>query len=172
MAQVSVTIDGKKYRLACNEGEEGRLEQLAGMVDEKINELRQAFGEIGDQRLVVMAALTFADQFTEARDRSEVARERVRSDASRSEAVAATLDGLGANSRIWPRASPAARTPEAARIERHHPRFGSLENSVKAAAKSGCHRDSGGRFSTMSPAPHRMRLASISRVTSLSGQRI
>lgn len=96
MAQVSVTIDGKKYRLACNEGEEARLEALAGMVDEKINELRKAFGEIGDQRLVVMAALTFADQFAETRDASEVAKERARSDAARSEAVAATLDGLGA----------------------------------------------------------------------------
>jgi cell division protein ZapA len=96
MAQVSVTIDGKKYRLACNEGEEARLEELAGMVDEKIAELRQAFGEIGDQRLVVMAALTFADQFAEARDKSAVVRERAGSDAARSEAIATTLDGLGA----------------------------------------------------------------------------
>jgi cell division protein ZapA len=96
MAQVSVTIDGKKYRLACNEGEEARLEELAGMVDEKINELRLAFGEIGDQRLVVMAALTFADQYAEARDRSDAGSERARSEAVRSEAVAATLDGLGA----------------------------------------------------------------------------
>jgi cell division protein ZapA len=96
MAQVSVTIDGRKYRLACNEGEEARLEQLAGMVDDKINELRRAFGEIGDQRLVVMAALTFADQYAEARAAAETERQRADDDASRSEAVAATLDGLGA----------------------------------------------------------------------------
>ncbi|MGO9418673.1 cell division protein ZapA [Roseiarcus sp.] len=96
MAQVSVTIDGRKYRLACNEGEEARLEQLAGMVDDKINELRRAFGEIGDQRLVVMAALTFADQYAEARAAAEAERQRADDDASRSEAVAATLDGLGA----------------------------------------------------------------------------
>ena len=31
MSQVSVTIDGRKYRLACNEGEEPRLESLAGL---------------------------------------------------------------------------------------------------------------------------------------------
>ena len=36
MAQVSVTIDGRKYRLACNEGEEARLESLAGLIDDKI----------------------------------------------------------------------------------------------------------------------------------------
>ena len=48
MPQVSVTIDNRKYRLACNEGEEARLESLAGMMDGKIGELRAAFGEIGD----------------------------------------------------------------------------------------------------------------------------
>ena len=57
MAQVSVTIDGRKYRLACNEGEEARLELLAGVIDDKIGEMRKEFGEIGDQRLVIMAAL-------------------------------------------------------------------------------------------------------------------
>jgi cell division protein ZapA len=95
MAHISVTIDGRKYRLACNEGEEARLEQLAGMVDDKIGELRREFGEIGDQRLVVMVALTFADEFAEAREAVEAARERARADAARSEAIAVTLDGLG-----------------------------------------------------------------------------
>ena len=75
MAQVSVTIDGRKYRLACNEGEEARLEQLADMIDAKILELRQTFGEIGDQRLVVMAALTIADNLAEARDEAIAQRE-------------------------------------------------------------------------------------------------
>jgi cell division protein ZapA len=96
MAQVSVTIDGRKYRLACNEGEEARLEELAGMVDDKIIELRRAFGEIGDQRLIVMAALAFADQFADARHAAETGRERTRTEDARSEAIAATLDGLGA----------------------------------------------------------------------------
>ena len=96
MAQVSVTINGRKYRLACNEGEEARLEQLAGMVDEKIAGLRRAFGEIGDQRLVVMAALTFADELAEAREAAAAGREQVRANDAQSEALAATLDGLGA----------------------------------------------------------------------------
>ena len=96
MAQVSVTIDGRKFRLACNEGEEPRLSQLAAMVDEKIGELRGAFGEIGDQRLVVMAALTFADQLAEAREAAHADRERADGDAARSAALAAALDGLGA----------------------------------------------------------------------------
>ena len=95
MAQVSLTIDGRKYRVACNEGEEARLESLAGVIDDKIGEMRKAFGEIGDQRLVIMAALTIADNLAEARD--QVAAERERSDAAeeRAQAIASSLDKLG-----------------------------------------------------------------------------
>ena len=66
MAQVSVTIGGRVYRLACGEGEEARIEALAQLVDVKTAEIRAAFGEIGDQRIAVMAALTFADELGEA----------------------------------------------------------------------------------------------------------
>ncbi len=67
MAQVTVSIGGRSYRLACNEGEEAHLESLAREVDAKFETMRQAFGEIGDQRLIVMAALTIADECVEAR---------------------------------------------------------------------------------------------------------
>src|SRR5580693_1781812 len=67
MAQVTVTIGGRVYRLAGNEGEEPHLETLAREVDGKIDGIRSSFGEIGDQRLVVMAALTLADELSEAR---------------------------------------------------------------------------------------------------------
>ncbi len=96
MPQVSLTIDGHKYRVACNEGEEARLESLAGVIDDKIGEMRKAFGEIGDQRLVIMAALTIADNLAEARDAA--AAERKRSDAAeeRAQSLASSLDKLGA----------------------------------------------------------------------------
>ena len=61
MAHVNVTIAGRAFRMACGEGEEERLEALAQQVDSKIAEMRAAFGEIGDQRLTVMAAITFAE---------------------------------------------------------------------------------------------------------------
>jgi len=67
MPQVTVTISGRTYRMACGEGEEGRLEGLAALYDGKIQDLRESFGEIGDMRLHVMAALTLADEFTETR---------------------------------------------------------------------------------------------------------
>jgi cell division protein ZapA len=67
LAQVTVTIAGKLYRMACGDGEEAHLEALAGIVDAKIADLRGAFGEIGDQRLTVMAAIALADEATESR---------------------------------------------------------------------------------------------------------
>jgi len=69
MAVAIVTIAGRSYRLGCDEGQEKRLEELAASVDVKIAAMRQSFGEIGDQRLVVMAALDIADQAADARAR-------------------------------------------------------------------------------------------------------
>lgn len=69
MAQVTVTIAGKSYRMACGDGEETHLTGLAADLDAKIEELRGAFGEIGDMRLHVMAALTVADELAEAKRR-------------------------------------------------------------------------------------------------------
>lgn len=68
MAQVSVNIAGRLYRMACEDGQEPHLEKLARELDAKISEMKTSFGEIGDQRLTVMAAIAMAD------DRSEAAR--------------------------------------------------------------------------------------------------
>ncbi|WP_420413417.1 cell division protein ZapA [Roseibium sp.] len=65
MAQISVTINGKSFRMACDDGEEQRLEGLAARFDGWIGELKSAFGEIGDQRLTVMAGIMATDQLSE-----------------------------------------------------------------------------------------------------------
>lgn len=69
MPQINVNIDGKTYRMACGEGEEAHLTQLAETFGSRIGEMRQAFGEIGDMRLQVMAALTLSDELSETRRR-------------------------------------------------------------------------------------------------------
>ncbi|AMN40296.1 cell division protein ZapA [Rhodoplanes sp. Z2-YC6860] len=66
MAQVNVSINGRQYRMACEDGQEDHLRQLAKELDDRINSLRGQFGEIGDSRLVVMAALMTADEGVEA----------------------------------------------------------------------------------------------------------
>ena len=65
MSQVSVTINGRQFRMACEDGQEDHLMELARELDVRIEGLRAKFGEIGDNRLTVMAALTVADELAE-----------------------------------------------------------------------------------------------------------
>jgi len=65
MPHVTVTINGRQYRMACDDGQEGHLAKLAQDFDRRVAELRGSFGEIGDSRLVVMAALTISDELSE-----------------------------------------------------------------------------------------------------------
>lgn len=65
MAQVTVTIDGKAYRMACEEGQEGHLETLAGRFDQYVGHLKSQFGEIGDLRVTVMAGIMIMDELAE-----------------------------------------------------------------------------------------------------------
>ena len=69
MSQVNVTINGRQFRMACEDGEEPHLMRLAEELDARIAGLRARFGEIGDTRLTVMAALTLADELAELKKR-------------------------------------------------------------------------------------------------------
>jgi cell division protein ZapA len=66
MATVNATIAGRQFRLACEDGQEEHLQALASDLDERITDLRKKFGEIGDTRLTVMAALMVSDELAEA----------------------------------------------------------------------------------------------------------
>ncbi len=66
MSQVTVTIDGKAYRMACDEGQEAHLTELAGSFDRYVGHLKTQFGEIGDLRLTVMAGIMVMDELSEA----------------------------------------------------------------------------------------------------------
>jgi cell division protein ZapA len=66
VTHVTVSINGRQFRMACEDGQEAHLVKLAGELDERIAGLRMQFGEIGDARLTVMAALMIADELSEA----------------------------------------------------------------------------------------------------------
>lgn len=71
MAQVNVSINGRQYRMACEDGQEDHLRALAKALEERIGSLRGQFGEIGDARLMVMAAMTVADDAAEAEKKAK-----------------------------------------------------------------------------------------------------
>jgi cell division protein ZapA len=66
MSHINVTINGRQYRMACEEGQEVRLLKLAESLETRVDALRGRFGEIGDARLTVMAALTVCDELLDA----------------------------------------------------------------------------------------------------------
>jgi cell division protein ZapA len=105
MAQVTVTIDDKQFRMACEDGQEAHLEGLAAHIDSRIKTMRESFGEIGDLRLTVMAALMVCDEYLEEKRRAEALElaatrdrgarnEAAESVTQRDTALAHAIDGL------------------------------------------------------------------------------
>jgi cell division protein ZapA len=110
MAQVSVSINGRQFRMACEDGQEGHLMNLARELDVRIEGLRAKFGEIGDTRLTVMAALTIADELGEMGERIQRLEDEL---MAVQEAHVATTD----RNKIAQAAVTAALTAAAERIE-------------------------------------------------------
>jgi cell division protein ZapA len=69
MPLVNVMVNSRAYTIACDEGEEDRLRELAAHVDQKVRELTGAVGQVGDQKLLLMAAVLITDEFFDARAR-------------------------------------------------------------------------------------------------------
>ena len=66
MAQVNLSVNGRTYRVACDDGEEDHVAELGARFEGAIQELRGALGEIGDQRLMLMAGILMTDRLDEA----------------------------------------------------------------------------------------------------------
>ena len=67
MAQVSLTINGRTYSVACGDGQEAHIQGLAQDLDQRVHDLSNQLGAIGEGRLLVMAALLLADELSEAK---------------------------------------------------------------------------------------------------------
>lgn len=96
MSQVSVTINGRQFRMACEDGQEGHLMNLARDLDGRIESLRAKFGEIGDTRLTVMAALTISDSLAETAPHIKRLEDEL-AELQSARAEAATLDKAAHN---------------------------------------------------------------------------
>ena len=65
MVEVEIDIDGRKYRMVCNKGEEERILAIGNRFSTYIRDLRQKFGEIGDHQITFMAAMMVTDQLAD-----------------------------------------------------------------------------------------------------------
>jgi len=67
MATVSVSINGRSYQLACDDGQEAHVAALAAYADGRARQLVGAVGQVGESMLLAMLCLLLADEVTEAR---------------------------------------------------------------------------------------------------------
>ena len=75
MGQVAITINGRSYDIACDDGQEEHLARLGLYLDQKVAELVGNVGQVGDARLMVMASLLIADELADAYDELAEAKE-------------------------------------------------------------------------------------------------
>lgn len=69
LSSVTVTVNGRTYKMACDEGEERHLLGLAAHVNGHVETIMEEVGQVGDTRLLLMAAITVADELNEAHKR-------------------------------------------------------------------------------------------------------
>ena len=111
MPEVNVEIDGKKFRMACEEGQEQHLLTLAERFNRTVSGLKGNFGEIGDNRLVVMAGIAVLDELAEAEDRIAALRQDIADLTAAGQELTAEAEEL--EQKFARRLSDAARKVEA-----------------------------------------------------------
>ena len=94
MPQVSIQIANRCYELACGDGEQERVQQLAAYVDEKVGELRKQLPGAPEIKLLVFAALLLADESHEARGLAKAAESARASATDSAETLATALEDL------------------------------------------------------------------------------
>ena len=93
MAEVDVVVNGRAYRIACEDGEEAHVMQLSEQLDRHARGLAEELGQVGEARLILMAGLLVGDELSEAHDRAEgLAAKPLEDAAARIEALAGGLE--------------------------------------------------------------------------------
>jgi cell division protein ZapA len=99
MAEVTLFLNGRGYRIACADGQEPHIEKLGRYIDGKVQELVRQVGQKGDALLLAMASLMIADELAEAKGGIDAAGGSPKSaDAAAAaiESVAKRIDALAA----------------------------------------------------------------------------
>lgn len=94
MPEVNVEINGRKYRMACEEGQQQHLIGLAERLNSHVESLKGAVGEIGDTRLTVMAGIAVVDELAEAEKRIKALEQEVLVLTRAGQEVAAEIEAL------------------------------------------------------------------------------
>jgi cell division protein ZapA len=76
MGLISVPVNGRTFAITCDDGQEARTRRLGQYVDAKVGEFVTRVGQVGDAKLLLLAALVIADELAEANDALQQERSR------------------------------------------------------------------------------------------------
>jgi cell division protein ZapA len=128
MAQVTVTLNGRTYRLECDAGEEAHLIELAEYLGTHVEGMKRKFGQVGDDRLILMASLVLADELWELR--RHVAEMKIAMAEARRDKSVADESARSLQSDLAARVSSVAQ-----RVELLNDRFGGETGKAATPAK-------------------------------------
>jgi cell division protein ZapA len=95
MGQVSLTINGRPFAVTCDDGQEGRIRRLGQYVDAKVAEFVGNIGQVGEARLLLLAALVIADELADANEALQLHRSGARAaEAADADAAASGINGI------------------------------------------------------------------------------
>src|SRR4029077_16321909 len=95
MAQVSLTVNGRPFAVTCDDGQEARIRRLGEYVDAKVAEFVRSVGQVGEARLLLLAALVLADDLADANEALRLERSGVHDEAGAAvDAAASNIHSL------------------------------------------------------------------------------
>ena len=71
MANVNIKFNGKEFLLSCEDGQEDHLEELSSNLNNKFNDLKKSLGNIGENKLLLIASITVMDEYFETKKKIE-----------------------------------------------------------------------------------------------------
>lgn len=71
MAEVNISVNDREYRVACEDGQEAHLKELAAHLNAHVSDLAQDLGQIGEARLLMLAALTISDELFDVKKQQD-----------------------------------------------------------------------------------------------------
>ena len=94
MPEVNVEINGRRYRMACEEGQQAHLIGLARRFDAQVEGIKGTVGEIGDTRLTVMAGIAVVDELAEAEKRIAALQAEIEELSAAGQQLSGEMDAL------------------------------------------------------------------------------
>ncbi|HEY1799237.1 MAG TPA: cell division protein ZapA [Stellaceae bacterium] len=94
MALVTLKVNGRDFPVSCEDGQEPRLRRLAQYIDGKVQDFTKTMGQVGDARLILLAALVIADELSDANEAVQQSRGRAVPNAEENAAVATGIHGI------------------------------------------------------------------------------